>query len=97
MAGKLLAHDLYDKRVTVAMIHPGFMRTDMTRNVGFDKYYESGGAVEPKVAAASTVDFVLDLTQEQTGTFWAPRGPGDIGEAERVLGKNLPTPLPLPW
>ena len=21
----------------------------------------------------------------------------DIGEAERVLGKNLPTPLQLPW
>ncbi|THU89923.1 oxidoreductase [Dendrothele bispora CBS 962.96] len=97
MTGKLLANDLYDKGVTVVMIHPGFMRTDMTKGVGFDKYYESGGAVEPEVAAASTVDFVLTLTQEQTGTFWAPRGPRDVGEAERVMGKNLPTPLPLPW
>ncbi|KAF5356555.1 hypothetical protein D9758_008234 [Tetrapyrgos nigripes] len=97
MAGKLLAHDLYDKGVIVTMIHPGFMKTDMTKGVGFDKFYESGGAVTPEIAAATTLDFVETLTLEQTGTFWAPRGPRDVGEAERVLGKNLPTPLPLPW
>uniref|UniRef100_A0A0W0F170 Putative oxidoreductase n=1 Tax=Moniliophthora roreri TaxID=221103 RepID=A0A0W0F170_MONRR len=97
MVGKLLAHDLRDKGITVAMIHPGFMKTDMTKNVGFDQFYESGGAVEPAEAAQSTIDFVLDLTPDQTGTFWAPRGPAGVGEAERVLGKNLPTPLRLPW
>ncbi|KAG6856494.1 hypothetical protein H0H87_003873 [Tephrocybe sp. NHM501043] len=97
MVGKLLANDFYDKGITVAMIHPGFMKTDMTKGVGFDEFYESGGAVEPDVAARSTVDFISALTHERTGTFWAPRGPRDIGEAERVLGKNLPTPLQLPW
>ncbi|KAF8063275.1 hypothetical protein FPV67DRAFT_235324 [Lyophyllum atratum] len=97
MVGKLLANDLYDKGVTVAMIHPGFMKTDMTKGVGFDQFYESGGAVEPAEAAQSTVDFIYTITHEKTGTFWAPRGPRDIGEAERVLGKNLPIPLPLPW
>ncbi|KAG6916355.1 hypothetical protein DXG01_007191 [Tephrocybe rancida] len=89
MVGKL-ANDFYDKGIT-----PGFMKTDMTRGVGFDQYYES--AVEPAVAARSTIDFISTLTHEQTGTFWAPRGPRDIGEAERVLRKNLPTPLQLLW
>ncbi|KAF9459726.1 hypothetical protein BDZ94DRAFT_1267526 [Collybia nuda] len=97
MVGKLLANDFYDKGVTVMMIHPGFMKTDMTKGVGFDQFYESGGAVEPEEAAQSTVEFISKITHEMTGTFWAPRGPRDIGEAERVMGKNLPTPLRLPW
>ncbi|KAF8999151.1 hypothetical protein BDQ17DRAFT_1361440 [Cyathus striatus] len=97
MVGKLLSNDFYDKGVIVAMIHPGFMRTDMTKGVGFDQFYDSGGAVEPSIAARSTIDFIATITHEKTGTFWAPRGPRDIGEAERVLGKNLPTPLQLPW
>ncbi|KAG6872126.1 hypothetical protein C0995_012704 [Termitomyces sp. Mi166 len=97
MVGKLLASDFYDKGITVTVIHPGFMRTEVTRGVGYDKYWDSGGAVEPAVAARSTIDFISTLTHEQTGTFWAPRDPRDIGEAERVLGKNLPTPLELPW
>ncbi|KAK4050190.1 hypothetical protein OIO90_005172 [Microbotryomycetes sp. JL221] len=29
--------------------------------------------------------------------FWAPRGPNDVGQAENVLGKDLPTPLELPY
>ncbi|GLB42631.1 putative enoyl-(Acyl carrier protein) reductase [Lyophyllum shimeji] len=97
MVGKLLAHDLYDRGVTVTMVHPGFMKTDMTKAVGFDQFYESGGAVEPSEAARSLIEFIYRITPEHTGTFWAPRGPGDIGEAERVLGKYLPRPLQLPW
>ncbi|KAF4563760.1 Beta-glucosidase 1B [Pleurotus pulmonarius] len=97
MVGKLLAIDLYSKGVTVAMIHPGFMRTDMTKGVGYDKFWDVGGAVLPSEAAKSTVEFISSLDIQQTGTFWAPRGPRDIGEARGVLGSNLPTPLPLPW
>jgi len=99
MVGKLLAIEFENekKAITVAMIHPGFMKTDMTRGVGFDEFYESGGAVEPSEAAESTIDFLESMTHEKTGTFWAPRGPRDIGEAERVLGKGLSTPLQLPW
>jgi hypothetical protein len=68
------------------------MKTEMTKSVGFDEFYESGGgmiffssgirlthskcaAVDPEVAATSTLDFLQTLTQEQSGTFWAPRGP----------------------
>lgn len=43
MVGKLLSLDLKDKGIAVGLVHPGFMRTDMTKSVGFDKYYEAGG------------------------------------------------------
>jgi NAD(P)-dependent dehydrogenase (short-subunit alcohol dehydrogenase family) len=102
MIGKLLANEWFEKGITVGLIHPGFMKTEMTKGVGFDKFYESGGAVEPSEAAETTISFVLnELPHDITGSFWAPRGPNDIGEANRVLapimGKDLPTPLPLPW
>lgn len=43
MVGKLLSLDLKDQGVIVNMVHPGFMRTEMTRGVGFDKYWDQGG------------------------------------------------------
>lgn len=43
MAGKLLSLDLKDQGVIVSIVHPGFMRTEMTRGVGFDKYWDDGG------------------------------------------------------
>ncbi|OKL64116.1 hypothetical protein UA08_00144 [Talaromyces atroroseus] len=98
MVGKLLSLDLKDKGIAVGLVHPGFMRTEMTRSVGFDKYWDDGGAVTPDDAAKSLVDFIeKDFDITKTGTYWAPRGPRDIGTAEPVLGKGLPTPLQLPW
>lgn len=43
MCAKLLSLDLKERGVAVATVHPGFMRTDMTRNVGYDKYWDDGG------------------------------------------------------
>src|SRR5689334_8862394 len=43
MVGKLLSLDLKDKGIIVNMVHPGFMRSEMTKGVGFDKYWDSGG------------------------------------------------------
>jgi NAD(P)-dependent dehydrogenase (short-subunit alcohol dehydrogenase family) len=43
MAGKLLSIDLKDKGVIISMVHPGFMRTEMTKGVGFDKHWDEGG------------------------------------------------------
>ena len=37
MVGKLMSMNLKDDGVAVAMVHPGFMRTEMTAGVGFDK------------------------------------------------------------
>ncbi|KAK9321594.1 hypothetical protein V1517DRAFT_170688 [Lipomyces orientalis] len=97
MVGKLLSLDLRERGVAVGLVHPGFMRTEMTRNVGFDKYWDDGGAVTPEQAAESLASFIEDFDLSKTGQYWAPRGPRDIGTAEVVLGKDLPTPLQLPW
>ena len=39
MVGKLLSLDLKEKGVAVGIVHPGFMRTEMTKGVGFDKFW----------------------------------------------------------
>jgi len=100
MVTKLLSLDLKDKGVAVVSVHPGFMRTEMTKGVGFDKYWDDGGAVTPDVAAKSLVDFIdADVDISKTGQYWAPRGAADIGTADVVLGPKdkLPVPLQLPW
>lgn len=43
MVTKLLSLDLKDKAIAVASVHPGFMRTEMTKSVGFDKFWDEGG------------------------------------------------------
>lgn len=43
MVGKLLSLDLKEKGVVVGIVHPGFMRTEMTKGVGFDKFWDDGG------------------------------------------------------
>ncbi|KAL4736320.1 hypothetical protein BDV11DRAFT_17495 [Aspergillus similis] len=97
MVGKLLSLDLKPNGIAVGLVHPGFMRTEMTKGVGFDKYWDAGGAVTPDEAAKSLAAFVDEFDISKTGEYWAPRGPGDIGTAEPVLGSDLPTPLQLPW
>ncbi|CAK5274427.1 unnamed protein product [Mycena citricolor] len=99
MVGKLLSLDLKDRGISVALVHPGFMRTELTRNVGYDQYWESGGAVSPQEAASSLISFIDTFTIEQTGEYWAPRGARDIGTAPDVLGPDVAAnePLQLPW
>jgi len=38
-----LSLDLKDQGVVVGIVHPGFMRTEMTKGVGFDKFWDDGG------------------------------------------------------
>ncbi|KAJ7581192.1 oxidoreductase-like protein [Mycena floridula] len=98
MVGKLLSLDLQDKGIIISIVHPGFMRTEMTAGVGYDKYWDDGGAVHPDEAAKSLAEWVeKELDASKSGEYWAPRGPRDIGTAEVTIGKNLPTPLQLPW
>ena len=75
MVGRLLSFDLKDAGVAVAMVHPGFMRTEMTKGVGFDKFWDAGGAVTPDVAAKSLIEWVDTFDISHTGEYWAPRGP----------------------
>jgi NAD(P)-dependent dehydrogenase (short-subunit alcohol dehydrogenase family) len=77
MVGRLLSFDLKDKGIAVGLVHPGFMRTEMTKGVGFDEFWDSGGAVTPDVAAKSLREWVeKDFDISKTGQYWAPRGPG---------------------
>lgn len=76
------------------------MRTEMTKSVGFDKFWDAGGAVTPDIAAKSLAEWTNHFSIDRTGEYWAPRGPSDIGTIEEVTGKkkeDLPTPLQLPW
>jgi short-subunit dehydrogenase len=77
MVGKLLSLDLKDKGIAVGLVHPGFMRTEMTKGVGFDEFWDEGGAVTPDVAAKSLKEWVdNEFDINKSGTYWAPRGPG---------------------
>ncbi|KAH7071729.1 hypothetical protein FB567DRAFT_584355 [Paraphoma chrysanthemicola] len=99
MSMKLLSLDLKERGVAVAAVHPGFMRTEMTKGVGFDKFWDKGGAVTPDVAAKSLIEWIETFDISKTGQYWAPRGAADIGTAEPILGPKdkLPVPLQLPW
>jgi short-subunit dehydrogenase len=39
MVGKQLSFDLKPKGIAVGIVHPSFMRTEMTKGVGFDKFW----------------------------------------------------------
>jgi len=92
-----LSLDLKEQGVIISIVHPGFMRTEMTKGVGFDKYWDDGGAVTPDEAAKSLIEWTEKLDISKTGQYWAPRGPRDIGTADVTIGTDLPTPLQLPW
>ncbi|HSS39522.1 MAG TPA: SDR family oxidoreductase [Polyangia bacterium] len=64
-AGVSLARDLRGSGIAVAILHPGFVRTDMT---------EGSGTVEPAQAAKQLVDRLDAVTLETTGTFWHANG-----------------------
>jgi hypothetical protein len=93
MVGKLLSLDLKEHGVVVSIVHPGFMRTEMTKGVGFDKFWEEGGAVSPEEAAETLVEWVRGLGMEKSGEYWAPRGPSEysvscVGEIVLTLGRG---------
>lgn len=77
MVGKLLSLDLHDEGVVISIVHPGFMRTEMTAGVGFDKYWDDGGAVTPDEAAKTLVEWAEGLDMSKSGQYWAPRGPSE--------------------
>ncbi|EKF74593.1 short-chain alcohol dehydrogenase-like protein [Alcanivorax hongdengensis A-11-3] len=64
-AGKSLAIDLYDRGIAVAILHPGWVKTDMTGN---------SGHLTTDEAAAGLVQRMDELTLENSGTFWHSDG-----------------------
>lgn len=63
--GKSLAEDLKSRKIAVALLHPGYVKTRM---VGF------GGHLSPEDAANGLVDRLTGLTLENSGSFWHSNG-----------------------
>ncbi|TLX45183.1 short-chain dehydrogenase [Pseudoalteromonas phenolica] len=64
-AGVSLAHELKPKGVAVALLHPGFVQTQM---VNF------AGDIPPQVAAERLIQRIEGLNLESTGSFWHSNG-----------------------
>jgi NAD(P)-dependent dehydrogenase (short-subunit alcohol dehydrogenase family) len=64
-AGMSLARDLREAGVAVAILHPGYVRTEMTGG---------GGNVTAEEAARQLVDRLDALTLQTSGTFWHANG-----------------------
>jgi NAD(P)-dependent dehydrogenase (short-subunit alcohol dehydrogenase family) len=60
VAGVSLAHDLKARRVAVVILHPGFVRTDMTGH---------NGLIDPPESAAGLIARIDALTLESSGSF----------------------------
>jgi NAD(P)-dependent dehydrogenase (short-subunit alcohol dehydrogenase family) len=58
--GRSLAMDLRERGVAVQLLHPGFVRTDLTRG---------NGNINADEAARNLIERLDELTLEQTGTF----------------------------
>jgi NAD(P)-dependent dehydrogenase (short-subunit alcohol dehydrogenase family) len=65
MAGKSLAEDLKPDGIAVAILHPGMVKTEMTRG---------HGQVEPEDAAAGLLARIDALSVANTGGFWHQNG-----------------------
>lgn len=65
MAGVSLAHDLKPAGVAVAILHPGFVQTDMVGHRGDISAHEAARRLMARIDA---------LTLENTGTFWHSNG-----------------------
>lgn len=65
MLGKCLSIDLKEQGVAVALLHPGYVKTDMTGNTGY---------IEADEAASGLIKRMDELTLETTGSFMHSNG-----------------------
>ena len=64
IAGKSLSIDLAERRIAVAILHPGMVATDMT----------GGNGVPVSQAARGLVERMDRLSMDNSGTFWHAEG-----------------------
>ncbi|KAJ1560602.1 hypothetical protein HK096_007966 [Nowakowskiella sp. JEL0078] len=103
MMGKVLSIDLKPKGISVVMIHPGFLRTDMTAR--FSEAYDELGAVTPDIAVTKLLEVVDSLSLENTGRFISPMGDQGFNHIAKKQVRNyaiangqiLGGSLELPW
>jgi NAD(P)-dependent dehydrogenase (short-subunit alcohol dehydrogenase family) len=65
MAGRSLAHDLQPRGIDVVILHPGFVRTDMTGGEGL---------IDAAESAAGLIARIDELGPSSSGTFWHQNG-----------------------
>jgi NAD(P)-dependent dehydrogenase (short-subunit alcohol dehydrogenase family) len=65
IAGMSLAHDLKDQQVAVALLHPGYVQTEMVNN---------NGDITAAVAVERLMQRIDGLNMRNTGTFWHSNG-----------------------
>jgi len=64
-AGKSLSVDLKPRGIAVAILHPGWVRTDMTGH---------GGLIDPDESASGLIKRMEELTLDISGGFWHTNG-----------------------
>jgi len=64
-AGVSLAHALRDRGIAVGLLHPGYVRTGMTRG---------SGHVDPEASAAQLVERIEELDLARSGQFFHANG-----------------------
>ncbi len=65
MAGKSLSEDLKDFNITTLLLHPGYVKTDMTDHKGLITTSES---------AEGLIKILDEKNQKDSGTFWHTNG-----------------------
>jgi NAD(P)-dependent dehydrogenase (short-subunit alcohol dehydrogenase family) len=65
IAGVSLAHDLKPQEVAVALLHPGYVQTEMVNNTG---------DISPAVSVERLIQRIDGLNMSNTGTFWHSNG-----------------------
>tara|TARA_R110002167_G_scaffold35356_1_gene112943 strand:- start:1385 stop:2047 length:663 start_codon:yes stop_codon:yes gene_type:complete len=65
IAGVSLAHDLKEQDVAVALLHPGYVQTDMVNN---------NGDISAAVAVERLMQRIEELNINNSGTFWHSNG-----------------------
>jgi NAD(P)-dependent dehydrogenase (short-subunit alcohol dehydrogenase family) len=65
IAGVSLARDLAERGISVAILHPGYVRTEMTGGEGL---------VEAQQAAAGLIERIDGLNAGNSGSFWHANG-----------------------
>jgi NAD(P)-dependent dehydrogenase (short-subunit alcohol dehydrogenase family) len=64
-AGMSLARDLHARGIAIAILHPGYVRTDMTGQ---------SGLIDPDESVAGLLQRIDELNLNNTGTFWHTNG-----------------------
>jgi len=65
IAGKSLARDLEPHGITVLLLHPGYVKTDMTNH---------NGNITPSESAEQLIKVIMEKEKKDSGTFWHANG-----------------------